>query len=77
MDQPHALDAGSTRPDLGPLPLLVDVGEAARLLGLGRTKVFELLASGDLESVVVGRRRLVPTAALVEFVTRLRNNGAG
>lgn len=40
-------------------------------LCLGRSKVFELLATGELRSVKVGRRRLVSEAALVEFIERL------
>lgn len=40
-------------------------------LGLGRSTVFALLASGQLRSVKVGRRRLVPEAAIVEFIANL------
>jgi hypothetical protein len=38
--------------------------------------VFELMASGRLRSVKVGRRRLVSEAALVEFIEKL-DDGAG
>jgi len=48
--------------------LLVSVGEAARRLSLGRSFVFELLAAGDLASIKVGRRRLIPVGALEDFV---------
>lgn len=45
-------------------------------LGVGRSTVFELLSSGDLRSVKVGRRRLVSEAALCEFIENLdRENG--
>lgn len=37
--------------------------------------VFDLLASGQLESVKVGRLRRVPEAALVDYVERLRMAG--
>jgi excisionase family DNA binding protein len=40
-------------------------------LGLGRSTVFALLASGQLRSVKVGRRRLIPEAAIVEFIANL------
>jgi excisionase family DNA binding protein len=49
-------------------PLLLRVDEAAEALALSRTKVYELMASGELESVKVGRARRVPTAALVDFL---------
>lgn len=50
--------------------LLVSVGEAARRLSLGRSFVFELLGSGALNSIKVGRRRLIPVVALEDFVQR-------
>ena len=37
---------------------LLSVTEAAGMLGIGRTHVFQLLGRGDLESVSIGRRRL-------------------
>ena len=40
-------------------------------LGVGRSKVFELMASGELRSVKVGRRRLVSEAALAEFIQKI------
>ncbi len=54
--------------------ILHPITEAASLLGLGRTKVYELVAAGELESVKVGTRRLVPHQALEAFVDRLRNS---
>jgi excisionase family DNA binding protein len=53
-------------------PVLVPVWPAAgKALGVGRTKVFELVASGALRSVRVGRRRLVPVAELRAYAERL------
>lgn len=40
-------------------------------LGLGRSKVYELMATGQLRSCKVGRRRLVPESAIVEFIENL------
>lgn len=54
-------------------PLLVDVMEAARLLGCGRTMVYALISAGDLESVKVGGSRKVPRAAIDDYVARLRD----
>lgn len=51
---------------------LLDEPNARRELGgIGRTKFYELLANGELRSVKVGRRRLVPANAIVEYVQRL------
>ena len=51
--------------------LLLTPVEAARALGIGRTKVYELMAAGVLASVKIGSARRVPAAALAEFVERL------
>ncbi|MBO0713897.1 MAG: helix-turn-helix domain-containing protein [Acidimicrobiales bacterium] len=48
--------------------------EVAEILGIGRTKVFELMASGELESVAIGRCRRVPIEALEAFVDGLRSS---
>jgi excisionase family DNA binding protein len=63
----------------GPLPnapLLLSPEEAGRLLRIGRTQTFALIARGDLESVKIGRLRRVPLAACVALVERLRASGA-
>jgi excisionase family DNA binding protein len=53
------------------LPVMVSVPEAARRLGLGTTKVKELIACGRLASVTVGRRRLVPTSAIIALADHM------
>ncbi|EUA83397.1 excisionase family DNA-binding protein [Mycobacteroides abscessus subsp. abscessus] len=40
-------------------------------LSVGRTTVFELMANGELQSVKVGRRRLVSESAINEYIARL------
>ncbi len=51
--------------------LLVTPEEAARRLSVGRTTIYELMASGELQSVNIGRCRRVPVSSLSSFVTRL------
>ncbi len=55
---------------------LVRVEEAARWLGLGRTKAWELVYSGTLHSVTIGRSRRVPISSLHAFVERLIEHGS-
>ncbi len=43
---------------------LLTVDETTRFLRLGRTRVNEMLSSGDIPSIKVGRRRLVRRKAL-------------
>lgn len=52
--------------------LLVTMPQAAEALSVGRTTVYELVRAGRLATVRVGRRRLVPVAALVALVDELQ-----
>ncbi|WP_073378304.1 helix-turn-helix domain-containing protein [Nocardiopsis flavescens] len=50
--------------------------EAAHALSLGTTTVKKLIATGQLPSVRVGRRRLVPRSALETYINRLLDDQA-
>jgi excisionase family DNA binding protein len=52
--------------------LYVDIQGACRLTGLGRSKLYELLGNGEIQSLKVGRRRIVTMAALRDFLNRLQ-----
>ena len=52
--------------------LLLTVPETAQVLGLGRTKIYELINDGELEAIHVGRAVRIPTEAISEFVQRKR-----
>jgi len=52
--------------------MLLKVEQAADRLGLGRTVVWGLVASGELETVKIGRSRRVPVEALEAYVAKLR-----
>ena len=47
-----------------PLPLLMSDRQAGRRLGVGRTTVRKLMAEGKLQSLTIGRRRLITEASL-------------
>jgi excisionase family DNA binding protein len=49
-------------------PLLLEAGQVAALLGVGKTKVFEMMASGELPVVRIGRLVRVPRAELEQWV---------
>jgi excisionase family DNA binding protein len=51
--------------------LLVNVVEAGRMLGIGRSKTHELIAAGDLPVVHIGRAARVPAHAVREFAEKL------
>ena len=51
-------------------PLAVRIREACRLTGIGRSKLYELIAAGEIEIVKVGTISLVPMASLTSFFER-------
>ena len=51
-------------------PVLISIMEAAKILSLGRTSIYDLINSGALETRKIGRRRLVT----VESIRRLAGN---
>jgi len=48
--------------------LLLTPEEAAHLIAVGRSKMYELIASGAVKSVKIGTLRRVPAKALDEYV---------
>lgn len=46
----------------------VSVNEACQIVGLGRSKIYELANEGRIEVVKVGRRSLVKVASLAALV---------
>ncbi|MFC2153115.1 helix-turn-helix domain-containing protein [Actinomycetota bacterium] len=58
-------------------PLLYTTDEAARVVGIGRSKLYELMAAGKIESVHIGRSRRIPAEALADFVAALRQESSG
>jgi excisionase family DNA binding protein len=49
---------------------LVSVAEASRLLALSRSKLYELMVSGQLRYAKFGRARRIPRQALAELAAR-------
>ncbi|QDP94967.1 helix-turn-helix domain-containing protein [Microlunatus elymi] len=52
--------------------LLLRIEDAAARLGIARSMMYELVRSGEVESVRVGRLRRIPVECLEEYVSRLR-----
>jgi excisionase family DNA binding protein len=49
-------------------PLAYTVAEACEVMRLGRNTVLELLYSGQLRAIRVGRRWVIPRAAIEDFL---------
>lgn len=50
-------------------PLAYGISDAAKVSGLSRSKLYELIKGGTLRSVKVAGRRLVTRAALLELLS--------
>ena len=55
-------------------PLTVRIREACRLTGIGRSKLYELIAAGEIEIIKVGAITLVPVSSLTSFLRRKAAN---
>ena len=56
----------------GAQPLAVRIPDAVRMTGIGRSKLYELIASGDLETIKIGRCTLVTVDALKALLAKAR-----
>ena len=53
-----------------PSKLLLSIEEAARMLGIGRSLMYELVRRRELASITIGRVRRIPVIELEAFVHR-------
>lgn len=49
-------------------PVLVSISDAARMLGIGKTKAYALIQEQALDTVLIGTRRLVTIASINRLV---------
>ena len=61
-----------TRPDGERLAIAVE--EAAHLLGISRSLAYELCVRGELPTIRLGRRIVVPKRALLEMIENVEAN---
>ena len=57
------------------LRLLLTVREAAVVLAIGRTTLYQLIADGQVRTVRIGRAVRIPVAELESFVDRRCHTG--
>ncbi len=61
----------SPQEDSPVLPLLLNANQAAQLIGVSRTTVYDLIDAGALQAVHRGRSRRIPLWAVYEYVDQL------
>jgi excisionase family DNA binding protein len=57
--------------------LLLTAEQTAEMLNIGRCKVYDLLRTGELESVKIGRLRRIPVDNVHRFAARLVEESRG
>ncbi len=55
---------------------LCSVAETSRLLGVGRTKLYDMLAKRELASIQIGTRRLVKMDSIKALIERATGGAA-
>ena len=61
--------------DVAPELITVRIKDACRITGIGRSKLYELIAKQEIEVIKVGTMTLVLVAGLKDFVERQRGRG--
>ncbi|MDX6252073.1 MAG: hypothetical protein QOF10_5433 [Kribbellaceae bacterium] len=56
--------------------IFLTVEEAANALRIGRTRIFDLIAKGEIESVLIGRSRRIAVEALHKYAKKLQQTAA-
>jgi excisionase family DNA binding protein len=51
-------------------PLAYTVGDFCRTMGLGRATVYKMIAKGEIQTALIGHKKLIPHAIAVELLNR-------
>ena len=67
---PHPRDSAATIDKRTPFMQrpTCTIAEACEAVGLGRTKLYELIGGGEIDTIAIGRRRLVRIASLLKLL---------
>ena len=66
-------DKTGVQPDYLARPLTARIRDACRMTGNGRSKLYELIAQGEIETIKIGAMTLVPVAGLEDFLHRRKS----
>lgn len=72
---PRALSKTATMPETPQLPLeplTVRIPVAVQLTGIGRSKLYELIAAGEVDVVKIGASTLITVASLRRLIQKSR-----
>ncbi len=55
-----------------PDPICLRINDAARMIGVGGTKLYAMIAAGEVETVKLGKATRITTASLHDLIKRQR-----
>jgi len=55
------------------VPMLLTIPDAARVLAIGRTTLYELIRDGEVDVIRIGRSTRIPVTTIHAFVDRRRS----
>jgi excisionase family DNA binding protein len=61
--------------EVAPQRLLLRIPEVAETLGIGRTKIYEMIATGELPTIRVGRAVRISVTALQKWIEEREQQG--
>jgi hypothetical protein len=68
------LSVGGAAPTVRPaIPITATIPEFRRISGISRSRIYELLDAGELQSVHIGVRRLIIIQSYLYFIERQRS----
>ncbi|MGH7055816.1 MAG: hypothetical protein ACREFK_03670 [Stellaceae bacterium] len=56
--------------------ITMPVPEFCRVSGIGHSRLYDLINTGEIESVLIGRRRLIVVDSYRAYLTRLQKEGS-
>ena len=62
-----------SRADCSPPRLTVRIADATRMLGIGRSKLYELIAAGEVETIKLGTATLIIVDSIYALILRRRD----
>ena len=60
--------------DPSPAPITVRIKDACRMTGIGRSKLYLLIAEGAIETIKIGSMTLIPVASIEAFLSSRRDD---
>jgi excisionase family DNA binding protein len=56
--------------------LAIGIDDAARMIGVARSMLYEIVARGEIDSFKLGRRRLILAKNLDAYINKIAKEGA-